>query len=177
MISEPLNVAGHQNYPEGTEHGYAATIGGDTGSFHHNLIAHAEGRSWSMGGGLDPAGYFAGRLDIRNNVVYNFGEACRYFLQKAESANAPERRTSDGRRCPRGQLCGQLLQAGAFQRADLCPPSHGQSSPLRAHCNPTDLPSMRTACPGRSSTTVQGTRCLGISTKTRCSSLQGMEHQ
>ncbi|KAK7419036.1 hypothetical protein QQX98_003538 [Neonectria punicea] len=73
MISEPLNIAGHKNYPNGTAHGYAATIGGDVGSFHHNLIAHAEGRSWSMGGGADNYGSFAGRLDIRNNVVYNFG--------------------------------------------------------------------------------------------------------
>ncbi|KAL0563878.1 hypothetical protein V5O48_018183 [Marasmius crinis-equi] len=74
MISEPLNVAGHQNYPPGTAHGYAASIGGDIGSFHHNLIAHAEGRSWSMAGGLDDAGNFAGRLDLRNNVVFNFGD-------------------------------------------------------------------------------------------------------
>ncbi|KAL2833727.1 pectin lyase fold/virulence factor [Aspergillus cavernicola] len=73
MISEPLNVAGHQNYPAGTEHGYAATVGGDVASLHHNLIAHAEGRSWSMGGGVDDQARFAGRLDIRNNVVYNFG--------------------------------------------------------------------------------------------------------
>jgi hypothetical protein len=73
MISEPLNVAGHQNYPEGTAHGYAATVGGDVASVHHNLIAHAEGRSWSMGGGVDDNATFAGRLDIRNNVVYNFG--------------------------------------------------------------------------------------------------------
>ncbi|GAP92939.2 putative pectate lyase [Rosellinia necatrix] len=73
MISEPLNVAGHQNYPAGTAHGYAASIGGDVGSFHHNLIAHAEGRSWSLAGGLDDAATFSGRLDIRNNVVYNYG--------------------------------------------------------------------------------------------------------
>ncbi|RYP41483.1 hypothetical protein DL767_000988 [Monosporascus sp. MG133] len=73
MISEPLNIAGHKNYPDGTKHGFAATVGGDVGSFHHNLIAHAEGRSWSMGGGLDNAGFFAGRLDLRNNVVYNWG--------------------------------------------------------------------------------------------------------
>ncbi|KAI5925475.1 pectate lyase [Camillea tinctor] len=73
MISEPLNVAGHKNYPNGSAHGFAASIGGDVGSFHHNLIAHAEGRSWSMAGGLDDAAAFAGRLDIRNNVVYNFG--------------------------------------------------------------------------------------------------------
>lgn len=73
MISEPLNVAGHQNYPAGTAHGYAATISGETGSFHHNLIAHAEGRSWSMGGQLDDQNGCRGHLDLRNNVVYNFG--------------------------------------------------------------------------------------------------------
>ncbi|KAF2849760.1 polysaccharide lyase family 1 protein [Plenodomus tracheiphilus IPT5] len=73
MISEPLNIAGHKNYPVGTAHGFAASIGGDVGSFHHNLIAHAEGRSWSMAGGVDSNAYFAGKLDIRNNVVYNFG--------------------------------------------------------------------------------------------------------
>jgi hypothetical protein len=73
MISEPLNVAGHKNYPAGTAHGYAASIGGEVGSFHHNLIAHAEGRSWSMAGGVDDNAAFAGQLDIRNNVVYNFG--------------------------------------------------------------------------------------------------------
>lgn len=73
LISEALNIAGHQNYPEGTGHGYAATIGGDVGSFHHNLLAHNYGRNWSLGGGLDGNGYYAGRLDIFNNVVYNFG--------------------------------------------------------------------------------------------------------
>lgn len=73
LISEALNAAGHQNYPAGTEHGYAATIGGDIGSFHHNLLAHNYGRNWSMGGGLDGNAYYAGRLDIVNNVVYNWG--------------------------------------------------------------------------------------------------------
>jgi hypothetical protein len=73
LISEALNVAGHQNYPAGTAHGYAASIGGDIGSFHHNLLAHCEGRNWSLAGGLDPNGYFAGRLDIFDNVVYNWG--------------------------------------------------------------------------------------------------------
>jgi hypothetical protein len=73
MIAEALNVAGHQNYPPGTAHGYAATIGGDTGSFHHNLLAHCYGRNWSLGGGLDGDGYYSGKLDIRDNVVYNWG--------------------------------------------------------------------------------------------------------
>jgi hypothetical protein len=73
LISEALNIAGHQNYPAGTKHGYAASVGGDIASLHHNLLAHCEGRNWSMAGGLDAAGYFAGRLDIFNNVVYNWG--------------------------------------------------------------------------------------------------------
>lgn len=76
LISEALNQAGHQNYTN-AKHGYAATIGGNVGSFHHNLLAHNEGRNWSMGGGLDGAGYYAGRLDLFNNVVYNWGNrAC-----------------------------------------------------------------------------------------------------
>jgi len=73
LISEALNAAGHQNYPEGTEHGYAATIGGAKGSFHHNLLAHNNGRNWSMGGQLDANNNLSGWLDIRNNVVYNWG--------------------------------------------------------------------------------------------------------
>lgn len=72
LISEPLNAAGHVNYPAGTQHGYAASIGGDIGSFHHNLLAHSYGRNWSLAGGLDGNGNFAGRLDISNNVVYNW---------------------------------------------------------------------------------------------------------
>lgn len=74
LISEALNSAGHDKYEAGKMHGYAATIGGDIGSFHHNLLAHNYGRNWSMGGGLNGDGYYSGRLDIRNNVVYNWGK-------------------------------------------------------------------------------------------------------
>lgn len=73
LISEALNIAGHANYPAGTAHGYAASISGDIGSFHHNLLAHCYGRNFSLAGGLDGNGLFAGRLDIFNNVVYNWG--------------------------------------------------------------------------------------------------------
>ena len=73
MIAEALNDAGHQNYPAGTLHGYAGSISGDTGSFHHNLLAHNEGRNWSLAGGLAANGNYAGLLDIFNNVVYNWG--------------------------------------------------------------------------------------------------------
>ncbi|MBN1187937.1 MAG: T9SS type A sorting domain-containing protein [Bacteroidales bacterium] len=73
LISEALNAAGHSNYPPGAEHGYAGSIGGDIGSFHHNLLAHCNGRNWSLAGGLDGDGDYAGRLDIFNMLVYNWG--------------------------------------------------------------------------------------------------------
>ncbi|MCI6504449.1 MAG: hypothetical protein MSA13_07540 [Prevotella sp.] len=77
MISEALNCADHPNYGAGTCHGYAATIGGGqgsgVGSFHHNLLAHCEGRNWSISGGLTGGGAYDGAHDIFNNVVYNWG--------------------------------------------------------------------------------------------------------
>lgn len=73
IISEALGIAGHRNYGAGDNHGYAATIGGDVGSHHHNLLANCYGRNWSMGGGTDANGAYGGRLDIFNNVVYNWG--------------------------------------------------------------------------------------------------------
>ncbi|MBQ8593486.1 MAG: T9SS type A sorting domain-containing protein [Bacteroidaceae bacterium] len=72
LISEALNVAGHNKYEAGKGHGYAATIGGDYGSYHHNLLAHNEGRNWSMSGGLDGGGAYAGHHDMFNNVCYNW---------------------------------------------------------------------------------------------------------
>lgn len=77
LISEALNQAGHKNYDSYTNHGYAATIGGDYGSYHHNLMAHCEGRNWSMAGGLDGDGAYAGHHDMVNNVCFNWGgRAC-----------------------------------------------------------------------------------------------------
>ena len=72
MISECLNIAGHDKYAEGAEHGFSAVFGGDIGSFHHNVMAHARGRNPRMDGGMDGSGYYTGRLDIFNNVVYNW---------------------------------------------------------------------------------------------------------
>ena len=73
MISEALGITGHKNYSDGSNHGFAATIGGSVGSFSHNLLVNCYGRNWSMGGGLDGAGNAAGELDMFNNVCYNWG--------------------------------------------------------------------------------------------------------
>ena len=72
IIAEALGIAGHKNYADGTNHGYAATIDGQRGSWHHNLLVHCEGRNWSMGGGMDGQNRPIGGLDLFNNVVYNW---------------------------------------------------------------------------------------------------------
>ena len=72
MIAEALGIAGHKNYADGTNHGYAATIDGQIGSWHHNLLVNCEGRNWSMGGGMDAQNIPIGGLDLFNNVVYNW---------------------------------------------------------------------------------------------------------
>jgi len=74
LISEALNVAGHRKYGEGKGHGFAASINGEIGSFHHNLLAHCAGRNWSMAGSInkEKPPRTVGDLDIRNNVVYNW---------------------------------------------------------------------------------------------------------
>jgi hypothetical protein len=73
IVADALNVANHRNYRPGTMHGYAGSISGNIGSFHHNLIANCAGRNWSLAGGFAHRGdKFAGFLDIRNNVCYNW---------------------------------------------------------------------------------------------------------
>jgi hypothetical protein len=73
IIGEALNMSIHDHYEgSGKGHGFAASIGGDVGSFHHNLLVHCAGRNWSLAGGIDQANRHHGRLDIRNNVVYNW---------------------------------------------------------------------------------------------------------
>jgi hypothetical protein len=72
IIAEALNIANHRKYEPGKGHSFAGSISGDIGSFHHNLVVHCAGRNWSLAGGLNRGGNFAGRLDIRNNIVFNW---------------------------------------------------------------------------------------------------------
>lgn len=72
VISEALGITGHKNYADGKNHGFAATIDGRIGSWHHNLLVNCAGRNWSMGGGMDGQNRPIGGLDLFNNVVYNW---------------------------------------------------------------------------------------------------------
>lgn len=62
MIAEALGIS----------HGFAATIGGTTGSYHHNLLSNCSGRNWSMAGNVDGSGNYITKLDLFNNVCYNW---------------------------------------------------------------------------------------------------------
>ncbi|MBQ7162372.1 MAG: T9SS C-terminal target domain-containing protein [Bacteroidales bacterium] len=62
MISEALGIS----------HGFAATIGGKIGSWHHNFLVNCSGRNWSMAGNLDGGGNYITQMDLFNNVVYNW---------------------------------------------------------------------------------------------------------
>ena len=81
IVSEPQQHSYHYNDSERAAtgctncyqaHAFAASISGEIGSYHHNLIAHSTDRNWSLAGGLDQSQHYAGSLDIRNNVVYNW---------------------------------------------------------------------------------------------------------
>ena len=72
LISEALGMADHKNYGSNSNHGFAATIDGRIGSWHHNLLVNCAGRNWSMGGGMDATNRPIGGLDLFNNVVYNW---------------------------------------------------------------------------------------------------------
>ncbi|URZ09284.1 fibronectin type III domain-containing protein [Clostridium felsineum] len=78
IIAEALNASMHYNdktkdHTGSQRHSFAGSIGGNIGSFHHNLLTNCTGRNWSLAGGLEQDGrHYAGYLDITNNVVYNY---------------------------------------------------------------------------------------------------------
>ena len=76
IIAESLNESVHYNANDRTQkepHAFAASIGGEVGSFHHNLLVHCTDRNWSLAGGMQQDGKsYRGCLDIIDNVVYNW---------------------------------------------------------------------------------------------------------
>jgi len=75
IIAESLNNAGHEK----GAHGYGGIWGGKNASFHHNLLAHHNGRNprfngWKRSGLSYVNPLDEERVDFRNNVIYNFGD-------------------------------------------------------------------------------------------------------
>ena len=75
IVAEALHHSYHYRASDRSKfetHAFAGSISGEIGSFHHNLLAHCTDRNWSLAGGYNQGGMYAGSLDIRNNVVYNW---------------------------------------------------------------------------------------------------------
>jgi pectate lyase len=53
-------------------HGFAATLGGENTTYHHNLLASCPGRNPSIGGNNNH--FKTMNLDFRNNVIFNWQE-------------------------------------------------------------------------------------------------------
>ncbi len=69
IIAESLNNSVHEKGP----HGYGGIWGGKNASFHHNLVAHHQSRNPRLGEPAGDAFALTDLVDLRNNVIYNWG--------------------------------------------------------------------------------------------------------
>lgn len=67
LVAQSLVDAGHSK----GNHGYGGNWGGSGASFHHNMIIHHTSRTPRLG--PRPTTQLGERMDMRNNVIYNFG--------------------------------------------------------------------------------------------------------
>ena len=88
LISEPLNYSYHfeTNDTDFERHGYGGIWGGRHASFHHNLLAHCNGRVPRFDGSRNLSPYTAGQenAEFVNNVVYNWAS---YATNGGEGGN------------------------------------------------------------------------------------------
>ena len=108
IASHSLHNSGHKK----GAHGYGGNWGGSGASYHHNLLAHHVSRTPRLG--PSPYTQTDERMDLRNNVIYNYGSnGCyggegmtvnivnNYFRPGATNNVNPERIASPGIRTVR----------------------------------------------------------------------------
>jgi hypothetical protein len=74
IISESLRNSVHDK----GAHGYGGIWGGKFASFHHNLLAHHDSRNPRLGEEAGKAFALTDRVDLRNNVIYNWASNSAY---------------------------------------------------------------------------------------------------
>ncbi|AGA79324.1 pectate lyase family protein [Echinicola vietnamensis] len=74
IIAESLKNSVHEK----GSHGYGGIWGGRYASFHHNLLAHHDSRNPRLGEEAGKAFALTDLVDLRNNVIYNWGNNAAY---------------------------------------------------------------------------------------------------
>jgi len=74
LIAESLRNSAHEK----GAHGYGGVWGGKNASFHHNLLAHHDSRNPRLGEEAGKAFAKTDLVDLRNNVIYNWGNNSTY---------------------------------------------------------------------------------------------------